>query len=1014
MANELELYYSSFGGVDTRSNKLLQDPKTFRKGSKNFRYNFQDEIQNANGFQHKDATVSGYTTPTMVDIFEYKYRDVNDGSSRNEILGVATDGYLYRKKNHYLKWTNTATISSYSVNYNEVTDEFELSFETIFAPLTPITLSSTTTLNQLKNAINAYSPITVDIVDDNDVSVANSPLLAYCLDCIIKDSTFALNGVYYWEKVPFPDTNNPIPFTTSYFQYIPFPITKNNYSSSDYEGISSINLNNSIYISDGGFPIKYDGKHCYRAGIPKLRQWQYGPSKYFSLSALEYNEATAVTAAPLPDGAYYYKTRACQKDYNGLEVYGIIEDYGNKLQMNGGVNAGEIKNDGLYRGRDFPIYNCSINTSATLSVLVKGGSSNTSVTFSNGVYFLDKDYAFDVITFGTDVIIHANGYQIFYKTSYSGTPTIYNAVNAKTSTTYTINVTPTNTIGPNFYVGQSLVIYYYLLPPHPITSSLPPFMLDNYPFSVGTEYNRLWNKNFYAYYYAEITEVTQTTIKIKKPLDVPVADIPSGYKWAYSIVHKNVLNAAYVPTLEMNAFGEKDLTAAPYGMSYQIFRSKKNSLTSALDEGPYYCIGHSPVGEAAYITGPNKFNTARFFDNLPDTELNVLYDDLEPGDEIPRACKYFAQFQGQLVQAGRPLYKIIIDTIVGTTSSYYPSIGANATPDNQTLYTEANLCDFQSIYWADALAPEGFSLDGVHEITMDTKFSDKITGIAQNKDALFVFKTRSTGLVTGEIANNDVFLEILEADAGCISHRSIVDVRGSLIWLDGVNGFYSCVAGRLPVNIGYPIQDYTKINVGKLNFRKATAANNRKESLYMCAVGSTMFVFDYADKGMDQRNCWYIWDRTQANSMMYDTNDNLLFFDGTRTWRMKVTNTKYDFTDHKSAIPMVLNTAWFTQGYPTIDKHYVGFWINSVQGDFTLTVKQYGNFLDDQIASQGNVSFPIESSSKKAIKQQVKAALPKLSSISFGIENAEKNKWVRLQGYELQYSPDFAVGEPKK
>jgi hypothetical protein len=123
---------------------------------------------------------------------------------------------------------------------------------------------------------------------------------------------------------------------------------------------------------------------------------------------------------------------------------------------------------------------------------------------------------------------------------------------------------------------------------------------------------------------------------------------------------------------------------------------------------------------------------------------------------------------------------------------------------------------------------------------------------------------------------------------------------------------------------------------------------------------------------------------------------------------------KDDYADHTSAINMVLNTSWLNQGHPTIDKHYVGLWVNSIQGDFTLIVKQYGNFLEDLIGTQTNVEFIEESSSKKFVKSQIKASLPKLSGISWGMENSQINKWVRIQGYEIQYSPDFSIGEPKR
>ena len=122
MANNLDKFYNMFKGLDTRSNKMLQPPGSFRKGSKNFRYNFQDEIQNANGFQHKDNG-----SPNFVDIFEYKFRDVNTGAAKNEILGVSTSGHLYRKKNSTLHFNSHGAATSVSIFY----DEIDLTFKCV-------------------------------------------------------------------------------------------------------------------------------------------------------------------------------------------------------------------------------------------------------------------------------------------------------------------------------------------------------------------------------------------------------------------------------------------------------------------------------------------------------------------------------------------------------------------------------------------------------------------------------------------------------------------------------------------------------------------------------------------------------------------------------------------------------------------------------------------------------------------------------------------------------------------
>src|SRR5437763_1795027 len=120
MAHNIEKFYSNFGGVDTRSNKLNQDPSTMRVGSKNFRYNFQDEIQKANGFQHKDDGSSA----VHFGLIEYKFTDVNTGESKSEILGVAADGNLRKRIGNWLKLTATSS-NSYSFYYDEVADNFK-------------------------------------------------------------------------------------------------------------------------------------------------------------------------------------------------------------------------------------------------------------------------------------------------------------------------------------------------------------------------------------------------------------------------------------------------------------------------------------------------------------------------------------------------------------------------------------------------------------------------------------------------------------------------------------------------------------------------------------------------------------------------------------------------------------------------------------------------------------------------------------------------------------------------
>lgn len=910
MAHELEKNYSSFAGLDTRSNKLLQNPKSFRQGSKNFRYNFQDEIVKANGFQRKDSG-----EPSFVDIFEYKYRDVNTGASATEVLGVATDGILYRKKNYFLRFSAHGAATSVSMYYDEVTDSFKMDLNGLgsIAIGDAMTLQdSPSTTASLIGALNALAGVTAIIVDDSGTTVTGAiTKLAHLLDCKITDTTFADNPVYYWEAVPYPGST------------VPFAIAQASHSNSDYEGISTVNLNNSIYITDGGFPFKYDGKTVYRAGMPRTPQKDTDSSGYNGLVF------SAATGTSWTSGTHLFLVRLRFRDVNGFTVLGKPQPTdlsyaisggsaigANSVALSGATSLLKIETKEIKNEDNFPVFSCKINNGA--------------------------------------------GYTL------TG------------AAPYTLTVDS----GHNIKVGMCLRLHY--------TST------------VGVD-SRFSAVNTYVFY-AKVSSVAATSITLE-------TSIPSG---SLVLVDNTLIQGCYVPddmvgktqgsTMSYNYEDSNNW----YGASYVLYATKAGIGAT----GTFYEVANFPIPHVS------SHNSDVYIDcGAGDSSLLIEFDSSE-GEDLPRACSYLGKWQDQLVQAGRPYDETL-------STDYYPTVyspphnsgvlGAKTQVDiNFDTYTESHLCDFQSVYWNNPLSPEGFPQDGLHEISIDTRFSDRVKGLAQNKDSLFVFKERSTGLVVGDIGTNDVQLEILETDAGCSSHRSIQDVGGHVVWLDGSNGFYSCVAGRLPELIGFPIQDYMKVNSLGLNFTKAVACNFQKENLYICAVGSTTFVYDYTDDGNLQRNCWYLWDRIDTDSILATSDDILLVNDGTRTWKMKLTGTKYDMTDHKSAISFILNTAWHHAGAPTIDKRYIGLWINSIQGGFTATVKQYGNFLSDVIASQSNVTFLAESSSKKAIKEFVKSSLPKLSGVSFGIENSEKNKLVIIQGIELEYAAEYDGGEPRK
>lgn len=898
--HKLQKFYNSFGGLDTRSSKLTQDPDTVRAGSKNWKYNFQDEISNANGFQHSDDGGAFHSQ----GLAEYKYRDVSTGEEKSQLLGVNDDGILYRKRFFALKYTVSVPVVEvpYSFYYDEVLLKFVFKIEGIEFPI-----EETTTLDQLVTLVNAGTVFTtIDVVDENG-TVTSSTELAYLGDVVIDKDVFILDSfhqVWYWERVLTPTINE-----------VCFPVTAAFKDNPNYEGLSFVNSNNSCYITDGGFPIKYDGFAAYRMGMPRTAGNANGLSSSYDGFAIL--GATVVGSLLTLLATYKYVFQLGFVDPSGVEILGKTYDVLTEALV-GGENAVSIAVPPIKNTDMFPVFACRVN----------------------GAVVLDN----------TNQVITVDA-------------------------------------GHNISSGMVLRI-----------------PVDNAP----TAFPGI------SFWYASVASTTATTITVVLPPNNNLRNIDSA---SFTVLDNQWINGGFTQELNENKITEPELTGGTYylppvlaGAFVRVFRSTAN--TDVINR-----LADIPLPLDNGLVSPGDKYT--YIDELADSGVGglsrVAYSQ-DDGDELPRACKYLSKFQDFIVQSGRTPDPSLANVLYPTT--YSQAVGSwGITPpvsaDFRTFYTEAALCDFQSIYWNDLDDVEGFPVNGLSEFLVQSPFNDKIKGMTPNKDVFVVFKQRTTSIIVGDLALGSVTQELLESAVGCGSHRTIQEVEGSLFWLDDDNGFYSMVAGRIPQYIGYRISDYFKINAQKLDYRKAVSANFRKENLYICAVGSTMFIFDYGNYGDKLRACWYLWDRIDTKAILETSDNQLIISDGDRLWKMKTTNTKYDFSDHTTAIPFVLNTAWLNQGQPMIDKTFQNLWINSIQGSFELDVDQFANYMEKLTSTYKCLTFKQESDCKLTVKENVNASIPKLSAISWGLRNEQVNEWVRIQGMELEYAPSYDQSEPK-
>lgn len=932
MAHKLLPFYNDFGGMDTRSNKLSQPPNTYRDGSKNFRHTMNDELARRYGFHHKTNLGAGCELALM----EYKYKDINTGQSLTKILGVSDAGVLSKLDKHRLKISVTAASTVYYYSFYYDSTQYTLKFyDSAQAVLGTVNITLTTTLDSLNTSINALAitGLTASTVDA-DGTVVTSSEYAYHLDVVymekfnktVTDTQY--NDLYYWTEVTTPDGSSAFPTSVTYKD------------DPNWEGISYVNLNNAIYITDGGFPMKYDGYSVYRAGMPRT----LGAETNIGTGPDGFVLTSANGSGTLDTGAIYkYKFQYCFKDANGNEICGKIL---NPLYIDLGAadDTVDIAVPPIRRATNFPVYACQVNGAQDLN-----------------------------------------------------------------SGALTFNVQS----GHNIKAGMTLRI--------PITNTVLGFP-------------------GYSNMYCLVSSVTATTITLTA---VPLNNADHAFSGSTTLINNQWINAGYCPSTYNNKTSDVVAVGTSYflpdifcGAYVKVFRTRGGEET-------YYHLIDLAV---PYVDGSASKWT--FTDIYPDTgsglNLSTVTLDETSGEELPRACKYLGKWQEQFVQAGRPYgASSIIGTNYPTAYTAAPtnSWGLASTQFEPWVYGENDICDFQSIYWADTSNIEGFPQSGANEESFESTFNDQITGFIENKNALLVFKDRTTAYITGTLATGDLVKEFIEADIGSINMNCIQNVRGFTVFCDKFTGFWAMVPGRLPEHIGWPISDLFLNNEQNsrdnyLRLKRAVACNYKNDNQYICYIpagkkqsdetgviadattGSKFFVFDYAEKAKGYRAKWDIWQGVDASGGILATaNDELLLAQksstDSRLWKQKRSFSKYDYSDHTSAIEWNVKLAFQNSKAPMIDKNFHKVWLSSIFGGFSVIIQQYANYIDTVLSSY-TLTFLSSSSTKKSPKNYANLNVDKLSAMSVGLYNNTVNEDIRIEGIEIEYSTEYDSGEGKQ
>lgn len=349
------------------------------------------------------------------------------------------------------------------------------------------------------------------------------------------------------------------------------------------------------------------------------------------------------------------------------------------------------------------------------------------------------------------------------------------------------------------------------------------------------------------------------------------------------------------------------------GLTIQICRTKVGDTTP-------YLVYELPNNSASA--------TQSYADNVADSTLSTVFERPPIGFEhgIPPACRYGVMFSGIPILTGA-------------------------------------LTNGDAVYYADTTNPEHFP--ALNSFNIRGTDQDVNTGLHASQEYLLVFKSRSTYLVSGDIANDDFIVQERTMQVGCAAHASIVQLPDGSVAFMSFKGPQRLAGSGEPDDIGYnilPLFLAMRPDEQTLQLKRTVAISDIKKQKVLFFVpcesttgsdraantNSITLMLDTqhtprtrllraVEQGSNSVNSgtapigtWYLWnsmnwgggailveDRLRFMERRYSSYDGDLAF---HIYKQLRTNTVYDFVDHINAIDWRYASGWETLGAPSVYK----------------------------------------------------------------------------------------------
>ena len=273
-----------------------------------------------------------------------------------------------------------------------------------------------------------------------------------------------------------------------------------------------------------------------------------------------------------------------------------------------------------------------------------------------------------------------------------------------------------------------------------------------------------------------------------------------------------------------------------------------------------------------------------------------------------------------------------------------PKKGAYVSQWNSVMITAGDPENPTLVFYSSFEGPEYFPADS-NEIIYGTAAGDPIKGIGANNEVFAIMGRNSFGVMTGDIIQNALRLEIKSEDIGCASHASIREINGALAWLSP-KGPRTSSGGQVPRPLGEAVNPdggasgASRIDpefnsdgkTGELAYalNRAVGVHDRKTDKYLLFVpalsttggevyansNSRVYAYDY------NRDAWLVW--TNMNMMggaalepvsedLYFSEVQFSIFASTNRfnlYRRHNLNDAWDYADNVEPIGGTLEDAW--------------------------------------------------------------------------------------------------------